>query len=113
MQVTTTTPRTKARKRSDVARRGRAGRAARPAVGKGRQLTVRNVPVEAVEGLRRRARREGKSLNAVLVDALTRDVIGPERVHGDLDALAGAWRRDPAFEEALAAQDRVDEAMWR
>jgi hypothetical protein len=37
----------------------------------------------------------------------------PERVHSDLDALVGSWVDAPGFDDALAAQDRVDEALWR
>ncbi len=35
---------------------------------------------------------------------------GPQR---DLSDIARTWRGDPAFDSALAAQDTVDEGMWR
>jgi len=31
----------------------------------------------------------------------------------DLNNVAVTWRKDPAFDSALAAQDRIDEEMWR
>ena len=37
----------------------------------------------------------------------------PERVYTDLDALAGSWIDVPGFDDAIQAQDRVDEALWR
>ena len=56
------------------------------------------------------------SLNEVLRAALIREAEGPdvpERVYSDLDALAGSWVEDAAFDAALQAQDRIDEALWR
>jgi hypothetical protein len=54
---------------------------------------------------------ERKGLNAVLGEALTKEagVAEPSgRVYSDLDALVGAWRDDPEFDEAIRAQDQVD-----
>jgi hypothetical protein len=31
----------------------------------------------------------------------------------DLSDIAGTWRHDPEFESAIAAQDSVDEDLWR
>jgi hypothetical protein len=66
--------------------------------------------------LRRRAAREKKSLNAILREALIREAEGAEpagRLYTDLDALAGTWRDDPGFDEAIRAQDQVDASLWR
>jgi hypothetical protein len=68
------------------------------------------------KALRRKAQQQRKSLNEVLRDALIREAGGPnapERAYTDLDALAGAWLDVPGFDEAIKAQDRVDEALWR
>jgi hypothetical protein len=27
--------------------------------------------------------------------------------------IAGSWKKDPAFDRAIAAQDTVDEEMWK
>ena len=98
------------------AKRGRAGRP-RSAGEHGRvQYTVRDVPAHVDRALRRRATDEGKSLNQLLRDALTKEAGGEvpsPMVHDDLDALAGTWDEYPEFDRALAEQDRVDPAMWR
>jgi ribbon-helix-helix CopG family protein len=80
------------------------------------QYTVRSVPANVDKALRRKADKEGKSLNEVLRDALIREAEGtglPERVYTDLDDLAGSWVDVPGFDEAIQAQDRVDETLWR
>lgn len=67
------------------------------------------------EAIRERARAEGKSLNEVAVDALAEGVgLGAEDViRRDLSDIVGTWRKEAAVEKALAAQDRVDKALWK
>jgi len=79
------------------------------------QYTIRNVPQTLDEALRRIAREQGKSLNEVAIGALARGVgITQERSRQrDLSDIAGTWRKDVAFDSALAAQDTIDEEMWR
>jgi hypothetical protein len=79
------------------------------------QYTIRNVPDILDEALRRAARERGKSLNGVVIEALARGagVTGDRRRQRDLGDIAGTWHKDPAFENALAAQDTIDEEMWR
>lgn len=80
------------------------------------QYTVRNIPGNVDRALRRKASEERKSLNAVLRDALIREagVVEPStRSYADLDALAGTWVDDPGFDDAIRAQDQVDESLWR
>ena len=80
------------------------------------QYTVRSVPAHIDKALRRKAQQGRKSLNEVLRDALIREAEGtdlPERVYTDLDALVGSWVDVPGFDDAIHAQDRVDEALWR
>ena len=101
-----------ARRPGRIGSTGRRGRWAPPTV----QYTVRSVPAHVDKALRRKAQRERKSLNEVLRDALIREAEGtdvPERVHTDLDALAGSWVDVPGFDAAIEAQDRVEEALWR
>lgn len=78
------------------------------------QYTIRNVPSTLDEALRRAAREQGKSLNDVAIDALARGAgVTGERVRQrDLSDIAGTWRKDPAFDRALVAQDTIDEEMW-
>jgi hypothetical protein len=80
------------------------------------QYTVRAVPEHVDRALRRKAASERKSLNAVLREALIREagVAEPSgRFYTDLDSLAGTWREDPAFDEAIRDQDQVDGSLWR
>ena len=79
------------------------------------QYTIRNVPDYVDAALRSAAREQGKSLNEVMLDALTRGAgVGdvPRRKR-DVSDLVGTWVEDPAFDTAVAEQDTIDEAMWR
>ncbi len=82
---------------------------------KPQQYTIRSVPAAIDRALRQRARSEGKSLNEVALDVLRRGLglDGPAPEHHDLDFLIGTWVEDPAFDEAVAAQDQVDEDLWK
>src|SRR5438046_1241477 len=79
------------------------------------QYTIRGIPSEVDQALKRKARRAQKSVNELAVAALRREAgVGEEpRRHHDLDALAGTWENDPLAEEALAAQRKVDLELWR
>ncbi len=79
------------------------------------QYTIRNVPDSVDEALRRAAHERGKSLNEVAIEALARGagVSGERGRQRDLGDIAGTWRRDPAFDSALAAQHTIDKEMWR
>jgi hypothetical protein len=79
------------------------------------QYTIRKVPDSLDEALRKAARERGKSLNEIAIEALARGagVTGDRERQRDLVDIAGTWRKDPAFDSALAAQDTVDEEMWR
>lgn len=79
------------------------------------QYTIRGIPEAIDSAVRERARAEGKSLNEVAVEALA-DGLGlgdADVVRRDLSDVAGTWKRDRAVEAALAAQDRVDEDLWK
>ena len=79
------------------------------------QYTIRNVPETLDEALRRVARERGKSLNEVAIEALARGAgIAQDRSRQrNLGDIAGTWRKDAAFDSALAAQDTIDEEMWK
>jgi hypothetical protein len=79
------------------------------------QYTIRKVPGSLDEALRKAARERGKSLNEVAIEALARGagVAGESSRQRELADIAGTWRKDPAFDSALAAQDTIDEEMWR
>ncbi len=79
------------------------------------QYTIRNIPEYLDATLRDFARREGKSLNEVAVAALVRGagLAERERVKRDLSDIAGTWQEDPAFDSAIAEQQKIDEAIWQ
>jgi hypothetical protein len=79
------------------------------------QYTIRGIPDEIDAAVRERAKTQGRSLNDVAVEALA-DGLGlgaTAVVKRDLSDVAGSWKRDRAAEAALAAQDEVDEDLWR
>jgi hypothetical protein len=79
------------------------------------QYTIRNIP-DVLDGvLRQAAKSSGKSLNEVAVEALARGagLTSNRRKQRDLSDIRGTWIEDPAFDEAVAAQDTIDEEMWK
>jgi hypothetical protein len=79
------------------------------------QYTLRDIPPILDSELRRRAKTEGKSLRAVAIEALVRGAgLGdPALRHRDLSDVAGTWKDDRDFDDAIAEQDRIDERLWR
>lgn len=78
-----------------------------------RQYTIRDVP-SAVDGvLRDKARRQGKSLNAVALEALQQGAgVAAQARYSDLDSFFGSWVADAAVDKALKDQRLVDEGLW-
>ena len=79
------------------------------------QYTIRAVPDAVDRAVRQRARREARSLNAVVIDALARGLAlnaAPAR-HTDLDPLIGTWQDDPDFDRAVAEFERIDDDSWK
>jgi plasmid stability protein len=79
------------------------------------QYTIRGIPETLDAALRERARTAGKSLNEVAIEALAEGagVTGAPRQRRNLDDIAGTWKADKAFDEAIAAQDQIDEDLWK
>jgi hypothetical protein len=79
------------------------------------QYTIRNIPNALDESLRKAARVQGKSLNEIAIEALARGagITGEPRQQRDLSDIAGTWRKDAAFDRALADQDTIDKEMWK
>jgi hypothetical protein len=79
------------------------------------QYTIRGIPAAVDHALRERARAAGKSLNEAAIDALSEGsgMAGAPRRRRDLGDIAGTWKAEKSVEAALAAQDRVDEDLWR
>jgi plasmid stability protein len=78
------------------------------------QYTIRGIPASVDRALRARARREGRSLNDLALEALRVSVgVGADvLLNQDLDDLIGTWEEDPVFDAAIQEQDQVDEALW-
>lgn len=79
------------------------------------QYTLREIPPTVDTELRRRAKTEGKSLNTVAIEALTRGAgLGETPLRQrDLGDIAGTWQEDPEFDRAIEEQDQIDERLWR
>jgi hypothetical protein len=79
------------------------------------QYTIRQVPEKVDRSLRRQCKQAGQSLNEAAIIALTKGLGLAEAspCYHDLDALAGTWHEDAAFNAAIAAQDRVDPDLWK
>ena len=82
---------------------------------KGLQYTIRKVPRNVDDALRRRAKQTGKSLNQVLLESLRESAGVSEEAarYSDLDDLAGTWKNDKAFEEAIRSFEKIDQDDWK
>ena len=78
-------------------------------------FTVRGVPPSVERALRRKARREGRSLNSILLDALAAAGAAEagEALHEDLDDLIGTWVEDAEFDASMREHEQVDPDLWR
>jgi hypothetical protein len=79
------------------------------------QYTIRGIPPAVDAALRERVRVSGKSLNQVAIEALAAGLgvtLAP-RKRRNVDGIAGSWIEDKDFDEAIAAQDQIDEDMWK
>lgn len=78
------------------------------------QYTIRGVPLDVDQALRRKAQRRKISLNRLLTEELVRSTdIASEKPHRSLRALAGQWKDDPEFDRVLADQRKIDRELWR
>ncbi len=83
--------------------------------GKSHQYTIRAVPPDVDQALRRKARAAGKSLNEIVLDVLsneTRATSEPKLYH-DLDFVIGTWVEDPEFDKIIEEQRQIDWELWR
>ena len=80
-----------------------------------RQYTIRSVPDRVDRELRKRAKAEGKSLNAVIVELLEQAVVpdGKPRRNRNFEKFSGTWVEDPAFDAAMKYFEQIDEEMWK
>jgi plasmid stability protein len=83
-------------------------------------MSIRGLDLKALSRLKRRAAREGRSLNSLVVRLLEENVDAPAKPRplqkfDDLDALAGTWssQQARAFERDTAAFSEVDSTLWK
>lgn len=76
------------------------------------QYTIRGIPPRSINGSAKRAAQLKQSLNQVIVDELTRATVGRPR-RSDFSDVVGRWTPDRKFDEALAAQRKIDWAKWK
>ena len=74
--------------------------------------TIRGVPAEVDHALRVKAAQRKQSLNRVVLDELTRALIG-KPVKTDFSDLVGKWVPDPGFDKVIASQRQIDADKWK
>lgn len=79
-------------------------------------LTVRGIPLELAQALRREKERRGVSINQIALELLSTGLglqPGQPRSNG-LAALAGSWTLEDveAFESATAMFEQIDRGVW-
>ena len=80
-----------------------------------RHLTIRNLPEEVAEALKREKKSRGTSLNQTVIDLMAQalGVVTRKRSNG-LARFAGTWSEEEfaAFEAAVADTRVIDEELW-
>lgn len=83
-------------------------------------MSIRGLDEKALARLKRRAEREGASLNSLVVSLLQGETGKPGKHRilqqfDDLDALAGTWSSQQArsFARNTTAFSEVDPALWK
>ena len=82
-------------------------------------ITLRDVPAELARLIRRKAEKEGLSLNKTVVRLLEESTglrqNKQRKLYDDLDGLAGSWTRREAteFERALKKQRAIEPDLWK
>ena len=78
------------------------------------QYTIRNVSPELHRALKARAKKSGKSVNQVALEALAQSV-GQVVKRRNLRDMPGAWSKQEAaaFDRFLEEHRQIDEELWR
>lgn len=74
--------------------------------------TIRGIPPEVDHALRAKAAQRKQSLNRVVLDELTRALIG-KPVKADFSDLVGRWVPDPGFDDVIDSQRQIDSDKWK
>jgi hypothetical protein len=76
------------------------------------QYTVRRIPIEVDQILRKRAAQRKQSLNQIIVDELVHATSGNVR-KADFSDLVGRWTPDSGFDRVIASQRKIDPGKWK
>jgi hypothetical protein len=78
------------------------------------QYTIRNIPPEIDKAIKAQAKRLGKSVNQIALEALAQSVDQPVR-RRNLRGMPGAWSKDEAaeFDKTLAGIRTIDDELWK
>ena len=78
------------------------------------QYTIRNVPPEVDQVIRKRVKESGDSFNQTVVDLLTMQTFGSKTPppEDNFDWFFGALTLDDGFDEAIKEMSRPDPEMW-
>ena len=79
-----------------------------------RNLTVRNLPPEVAEALKREKSRRGTSLNQTVIDLLEQSLgVAGARSNG-LQRFAGQWSEEhfEQFQAAVTGFEGIDPELW-
>lgn len=76
------------------------------------QYTIRNVPPDVDQALRKKAARRQISLNRFILNELAQ-ATDQRTPPADFSDLVGRWTPDPAFDEIIASQRKIDQKKWR
>jgi len=78
------------------------------------QYTIRNIWPELDRALKARAKKSGKSVNQVALEALVQSVGQPLK-RRSLRAMPGAWSKKEAaqFDRFLSEHRQIDDELWR
>jgi len=72
------------------------------------QYTIRSIPPKVDQALRKRSQKTGKSLNEVVIEALTKGAgMTPDATFNDLDWFVGSMQTDSKFDEAMSWLDSL------
>ncbi len=78
------------------------------------QYTIRNIPESLDKAVRRIAKKQGKSLNQIAINALKKEAGFEEDFqYNDLDWISGTWEQDREFDKVIKEIRNIDKEMWK
>ena len=82
-------------------------------------MTIRGLDEPTIKALKEKAKQEGASINATLLNLL-KEELGLKKkrrtvIYNDLDWLAGTWsdKEYKEFQRAIKDFEAIDETMWK